>query len=349
VRTRSCRLLLFAAVLALPDWGGSAPAWAAERARLGASNNLPPEASSNVAVGEDDDASAQAKAPAFWGDRQRGWFWYEDPPPKLEHPPKPLPPVPSPPSPPPEPKKARRIPKMADYTIEQLWTMHPDDFQELLMDFMKKAVQDPTSENATEYMVMQDIARRKSVAFANSMQFVTQMNPVLAAVARDVPITQVGVNEEVRQRRDAIRDRLALARDDYALVFFTNANCRYCREFRPILVGFMERTGWDIKAVDTEQRPDLAARFGVTTTPTLFLVSRELQKQFLVTVGVISQEELAYKTWRAVRYLEGEAGPEDFTTYPFQQGGALDPESIFEQNPIEAARRMGVLPVTPQR
>ena len=85
----------------------------------------------------------------FYGDRKRGWYWYE--------------PVCQPGRKEPEkPKhkkllkkaKHRRLPSLKDYTYEQLWNMYPDDFQALLNTFMKKAVQDPTEQNIMDYLIM---------------------------------------------------------------------------------------------------------------------------------------------------------------------------------------------------
>ncbi|MEW6002792.1 MAG: conjugal transfer protein TraF [Nitrospirota bacterium] len=49
--------------------------------------------------------------------------------------------------------KHRVLPSLKNYTYGQLWNMHPDDFQPLLMDFQKKAVMSPTEENVREYYV----------------------------------------------------------------------------------------------------------------------------------------------------------------------------------------------------
>jgi conjugal transfer pilus assembly protein TraF len=83
----------------------------------------------------------------YYSDIKRGWWWYERAPEKekkvedstlkeeRES----------------EKQEKRILPSLKDYTYEQLWNMHPDDFQPLLMEFQKKAVMSPTEENVREY------------------------------------------------------------------------------------------------------------------------------------------------------------------------------------------------------
>ena len=80
---------------------------------------------------------AGSEASDYYRDVKQGWWWYRNPP-KEEKKEEPKP-----------EKKLRRIPSMKDYNQEQLWKMHPDDFQELLMDFQKKAVMQLTRRAST--------------------------------------------------------------------------------------------------------------------------------------------------------------------------------------------------------
>ncbi|MHB8811445.1 MAG: conjugal transfer protein TraF, partial [Desulfobulbaceae bacterium] len=74
----------------------------------------------------------------------------------------------------PKEPKSRPIPTLRAFTTEELWDMHPDDFQKLLMDLQKEAVRRPTEQNVFDYLVMQDMARRKAAAYANVAAYVTQ-------------------------------------------------------------------------------------------------------------------------------------------------------------------------------
>ena len=73
--------------------------------------------------------------------------------------------------------KHSKQPLVPEYSYDQLWKMHPDDFQEYLNQVTKFAVQFPTEKNVTQYLKIQDVARRKSVAFAAVVDFIGQKNP----------------------------------------------------------------------------------------------------------------------------------------------------------------------------
>ena len=58
----------------------------------------------------------------FYQNTKHGWFWYEDPPldPEEQE------------NKPEKPKPSRKVPSLDNYLIDDLWNMHPDDFQGLL-------------------------------------------------------------------------------------------------------------------------------------------------------------------------------------------------------------------------
>jgi len=248
---------------------------------------------------------------AYYGDAKRGWWWYEKIPLKKKEP----------------EKKAedgkKRSPRLSDYAMEELWNMHPDDFQAVLMAFQKKAVRVPSEENVREYYVVQDIARRKSLAFANASAAVMQKYPDLS-VAADYPITAPGRNAAVSQRTDEIESRIRSAREEFALLYFSNSGCPYCAEQGAILGSFVEKYGWDIREIDTEREPAVSSVFGIETTPTLLLVYRGSSDHITVSAGVASLAEIEEKLYRGIRLLKNEITPEEYSLYEFQRGGAFD-------------------------
>ena len=117
-----------------------------------------------------------------------------------------------------------RLPTLGDYAPDALWNMHPDDFQALLMDFQKKAVMAPTEANVREYYFIQDIARRKSLAFANVTATVMQKYPELS-VAKDYPVTTPGRNALPRQEHHEIARERKDPEADYGLIYFYSPAC----------------------------------------------------------------------------------------------------------------------------
>lgn len=256
----------------------------------------------------------------YYDRAKEGWFWYEDPPAKVE-----------PEETPASKKPARVIPKMENHTMEELWDMHPDDFQALLMDFQKKAVQFPTEQNMVEYYTMQDIARRKSAAFANVAGYVTQKYTAFD-MNSTAPTVTPGRIAKTQMQNQEIQTTIANAQGNHALLFFTQQGCSFCDKQKNILRFFDDKYGWPIKELDIRVNPDLAARFNITTTPTLLLIGQGKDKYLPVSVGVASLDTIEQKLYRGVRLLDGKITPEEYSTFDYQKGSGVDPRTILQDN-----------------
>ena len=261
-------------------------------------------------------------APGFYDQSKHGWFWYEDPPaePEVEQPQDP--PVAT-------ARPVERNVSLANYSTEQLWTLHPDDFQQLLNGLQKKAVQYPTEQNILEYLSIQDIARRKALAYANATQYVTQKRADLFTLNQVYPVSTPGVAARVRLQQDEISRTIDTARSDHALLFFVAPGCGFCTQQAEILAHFVERHGWQVRPVDISTQPDLSLRFKVSVTPTLLLIRQDRQESMAIATGVVTLPEIERKLAQAIRFLRGDTAPDSFTTYEFQKGSALDPAAIL--------------------
>ncbi len=253
-----------------------------------------------------------------------GYWWKKDP---VEE----EPPVPEKRKPSPKqekkaeaPAKEHRYPKMSDYTMQELYDMYPDDFQALLDDFHKQAVQRPTKENVKASMTMRDVARRKAAAYANVEQVVRLENAGLS-LEKDYPTS--GPGKEVRKRMDRqeLANRIAAEKENFALLYFTQAGCQYCDAQDQILSYFVASRGWTVKAIDIRQQPDVAAKFNVSITPTIMLIKKGESQHLPMSSGVISMDELDTRIFNGVRYLNKEIAPEQFGVMDHQRGGGLDP------------------------
>ncbi|MDQ5988238.1 MAG: hypothetical protein CSYNP_03996 [Syntrophus sp. SKADARSKE-3] len=261
-------------------------------------------------------AAGSRETGTYYEDAQRGWWFYEKEPEKpkeIEDEKKTV-----------EPSKPKRhMPSMKDYTYEQLWNMHPDDFQPLLIEFQKKAVQTPSEANVKEYYEIQDIARRKSLAFANAAAFVMQKYPDMS-VAKDMPLAKPGVNAFTLARMEDTADVLTSNRSDFALLYFYSPRCNFCTEQSKILKLFTSKYFWEIKSINMENDPGTAQSFGVERSPSLVLIYRNSQDYLPISNGVSALNEIESALFRGIKYLKGETTPETFTTYKHQQGGGFD-------------------------
>jgi conjugal transfer pilus assembly protein TraF len=209
---------------------------------------------------------------------------------------------------------------MKDHTREELWKMHPDDFQELLMEFQKKAVMQLSEESVTEYLIMQDIASKRSLAYANVAAYVQQKNPELTVP--EYSQATPGMVASTRMRNSEIEGRIRAAKDDYALLYFFSPDCEFCRAQDAILKYFQEKYGWEIRSYEVTGA--LAGRLNVTIAPSTVLIYRNSRDYFPVSAGVMSLAEIEVRLYRGIMALSGENTPRNFSLYEFQRGGSFD-------------------------
>lgn len=217
-----------------------------------------------------------------------------------------------------------RLPSLKDYTPEELWSMHPDDFQALYNDFQKKAVMTLKEEDVKEFWYMTDISRRRSLAFANVTAEVMQSTPSLN-VAKDYPINTPGMYARVTMQRSSVDNLLKDNRDSYGIIYFYKQGCPYCQSQDGINRLFITDTGWEIKSIDIEKSPMVAAMFGVEQTPSMFLVYKDNTKDYFpISAGVITVDEMKENIYRGMRVLRGETAPQTFAGYDYEKGSSFD-------------------------
>ena len=260
-------------------------------------------------------SEAKDKTPAsFYKEKKQGWYWYQKDPEKITI----------------RKQPKRKLPNLDDYTAQELWNMYPDDFQELLNTFMKKAVQAPNEKTVMDYLVMQDIARRKSLAFASVMSYVDQKNQELGTQSV-YPITAPGQSAVVSMRMREQEETIASGREQFGLIMFTRQGCDFCESQKSILEFFVNKYGWPVRFVDMDEHPNMAAKFDVTMTPTMIMVDKQSGKSMPISVGVISMSDLALKLYRSIRYMRGEITPQQWFMHDFEKGKSNDPLKYTSQ------------------
>lgn len=261
----------------------------------------------------------------YYSDSGKGWWWYDRDKPADEERQDPKPKRQASTPAPPENEYKTRNPSLKNFSYQQLWDMHPDDFYELQESFKKKAVQNASEENVMEYYEIIDIARKKGLAFTNSSMYVWQKYPELTT-GPDNPTTAPGALAETTMKNEERQAKLKNYKDEFALIYFTQQGCTYCTEQTKILNWFKSQTGWSIRPVDIHENTELANRLGVTITPTLILIQKGNEEFFPVSAGVMSAADIEDRTYRAIRILAKEITPEQYSIYDFQKGGGYDTE-----------------------
>ncbi|NVM20254.1 MAG: conjugal transfer protein TraF [Desulfobacterales bacterium] len=249
-----------------------------------------------------------APAPNY-DERKKGWYWYETEP-ELEE----------------EEKTEADKPELtvSDRSYEELWNMYPDDFQDLLDRTTKIAVQSPSEKNVLQYLVMQDIARRKSVAFANVVGYVGQKYPRFSNA--DVhPVIPPGRTALAELKHGEVKQTIEESSNEFALIMFTQRDCKFCDIQKSILKFFTASYDWAVRLIDIDRHPNLSSRFGIEQTPSIILVHKNSQDYMPISVGVISLRDLNARIYRSIKFLRGEVTPEQWFIYEFEKNAGSDP------------------------
>ena len=207
----------------------------------------------------------------------------------------------------------------------ELMQMHPKQIQILVKSWRTHAIYTLDPDDVSEYLRIQDIARKKALAFSAVTGFVNQTNPDLS-LADEIPITNTGQQLRYSARQQGINDTIAKAQNNYGLLYFTSQYCQYCKAQDSILSRFLDKFHYEIKVVDMLKNPVLANNFKIKYVPSIILVSRNSKKWIPLTTGATSLPVLKESLYRGVRYLRGEITPSQYFTDIKDINTGLDPE-----------------------
>ncbi len=207
---------------------------------------------------------------------------------------------------------------------EQLMQMHPDQIQFLVKSWRKHAVYTLQPADVSEALRIQDVARRKASAYAAVVGLVNQQNPNLT-LADEIPITNAGKQSQYNQRKLATNNYIEKYKNNYGLLYFTSQTCEYCRVQDSVLQQFLNQFDYQIKSVELERQPLLAAKFNVQQTPTIIIANQRTKKWIPVTFGATSLPKFKENVYRGIRYIQQEITPAQFFTNEKDIGTGLDP------------------------
>lgn len=237
-----------------------------------------------------------------------GWFWYQNPPKKEKI------------------KQRKQVQKgftIKTYTYKQLWNMYPDQFHKILEYALKQAVQNPTPENVRQYLILQDIARRKAYAFSNVVGYVTQTDPSLN-LYKDYPENSPGIRMRVGLMEYDVDKTIKENRRDYALLFFYKPGCPYCEIEQEILAYLQDEDGWQIMPIDITKNYIVAARFNIRFVPEVILIHKGSPQWIPVATGVTALNIVKRNIYRGIMYFQGKLSPQNWSVYQFQKNGGFN-------------------------
>lgn len=223
-------------------------------------------------------STPQVAGSSFYQDKERGWFWYEDPPPEQE--PEKIEPTPAPVAPPPAEKESAEpaAPELPP-TGSVAW------IREMLPKLRDAAMDNPTKENVGAYFWAQRIMLDKAELFSRHSVDVIRNDPFLdedmrypaSNSASDALATAAGKQKETL---------LKMIAGSSALVFFYNGNdCILCEQALAAVSALEFRYGFTVMPVSMDGAPlpggkypntqydtGLAEQLGIIASPALALV-----------------------------------------------------------------------------
>jgi conjugal transfer pilus assembly protein TraF len=230
--------------------------------------------------------------PSFYGAREEGWFWYQDPP------------VETPTKPPVDkdmPASTTAAPTESAPRSDALKAY--DQFKQSVEDAKNTMIAVPTPENVRHYVELQTKLVKRASEVADAFQRVVWANPQFD-FTQERPVVNTALRAYEMQQQESKRqtfDRLAA---NSVFYFFFRGDCPYCHAFAPTLLSFAQATGIKVFPISQDggnlpQFPSprmdngISARLGVTMVPALFLATPATGDIVPVGFGALSDSELA--------------------------------------------------------
>lgn len=222
--------------------------------------------------------------------------------------------------------------RLSDYTPEQLWTMPPSQFSELVEKFSHQAIQHPTEENAYAYLVLNDISRRKALEFTNVTSFVAQKFPELSP-GYDHPVNVPGRQSLLSRQAQERQDTINSAARQIGLLYFHDPGCSACEAQEGVLRFFQRKyPTLGIRPVNIKQEPYSAAEFGIQRVPTIIAVYMPTDDWLPITHGAESVDVIEEQLFWVIRFLRGDTNPTTFQDFEYQQRRDQDrTEQLFNR------------------
>jgi len=192
-------------------------------------------------------------------------------------------------------------------------------FRQRLEEQRLLAVWHPTEENVMEYQRMQWEATARSATFSDQWRRNTWGNSELDYTVRR-PVAQYARHEWLDQRGEEMAASLANMSDSYGLFYFYRSDCPYCQRFSPVLRGFADRFGVEVRAVSVDGGPMAdfpnarrdEGQFARllegqdAVVPAVLLLNTQTNEPQWITFGLISGQELAERVFVSMTREVGE-------------------------------------------
>jgi len=269
---------------------------------IGLASALSATASAQNAVGSDitpsaDQSTQQAAYGRWFGDAERGWFWYEDPPEAIE-----------------DPDPVAVMPAVGVLPADPIAEL--ETLQAHVERAKALAVLHPTETHIRQWMELNAAVQRRATLFADMTQRVVWSTPSLdQSLVR--PHSPEGLKAWTAARTESRTAALRDIAQTYGLFFVFSSDCPYCIQIAPFLQRFARTYDFTLIPIsvdggtlpefpDARYEPSIKARLGVDVTPAIFLVDPGAGHIQPIAYGVISLSELETRIVRLFKMTPGQ-------------------------------------------
>ena len=192
-------------------------------------------------------------------------------------------------------------------------------FRQRLEEQRLLAVYAPTRENVMEYQQLQWQATSRAATFSDHWRRNTWGNSELDYTVQR-PVAQYARHAWLDERGDELSQTLSNMSDNYGLFYFYRSDCPYCQRFSPVLRGFADQFGVEVRAISVDGGPmddfpnarrdeGQFARLlqgQPAVVPAVLLLNTETNEPQWITFGLISGQELAERIFVSITREVGE-------------------------------------------
>ena len=225
-----------------------------------------------------------SSANIFTEKAERGWFWYETLPDKLDD----------------KPVKELETSKAPVTAFTEPKTM--EEAQKMLKSFKERAIMEQSEESIVAYIQMQNWINEKSESFSKKWQLVLWKNPELDYSQKNPTSSRavlVKRGEDIKESKNKLKS----ISDDYGLFFVFRSDCPFCHKMAPIVKSFALKNDFSVFPISQDgvglpeypkPRADngLSKKMNITRVPALFLVNPKRKDIIPISFGLLSHSEL---------------------------------------------------------
>jgi conjugal transfer pilus assembly protein TraF len=236
----------------------------------------------------------------FYDNKERGWFWWEDPP--VQEPEQPSPP----PAPEAKEDKAEPAKPKAPKPLSSKW------LREKLPELLDSAIDNPTPSNVRAYRYAERYAAYKADRYSEESIKATMNDPYLDANSF-APMSASGEDSLSEASKIGTKKAMSIISARAGLWFFFRSDCQFCHQQAGAL-SLLQAKGMSVMAISTDGKGlnspffkdfkvdrGQARMLGVESVPSIFMVDAKTGNATYVAQGIIAADELVERVIAVAR------------------------------------------------